>query len=180
MSGRYVIVEDGALSRVPHVPKKRGSYKRQAPKPRKPGGGPMAISLKVPGFREFLSFDAKHQMNRCGHKRTKTVGSYNGYTAAELTIIKKKARIKAMKDYEKLFAEVKEEDPLAEYAIKRLITMLNEPINPKDAHAMIRTLLEYRKAKPASVSKVTVEQSQDTWAELLETSDKNEPRDSLN
>jgi hypothetical protein len=58
--------------------------------------------------------------------------------------------------------------------------MLNEPINPKDAHAMIRTLLEYRKAKPASVSKVTVEQSQDTWAELLETSNKNDQPDSLN
>lgn len=178
MSGRYITVEDGLLSQEPHVPRKIGRVAPRLRPNRFIHKGIGHHSAHVPGYRAFMSRDRVHLVRRCGYPAGRPKGTLNGYTGAERALIRKQAEKKAMKDYEKLFAHINEEDPIVEYAQKKILTMLNEPINVKDAHALLRTLLEYRKPKPAVKSQVEITQTQDEWADLLQSHNYDEERKS--
>ncbi|MFK5596835.1 hypothetical protein ACFZ8E_07500 [Methylobacterium sp. HMF5984] len=179
--GRYIEVIDGALAFVPK-PKRIGPFNTRPRKrrPAKPlvraerGYGPMGKLMATPGYREWLSREHKHMAERCNSVRGRQRGLMDGVGLENLPAIKKQAEIIAMTEFEELCTALNEHDPVVAYAMKQILIMLNEPGGTRDKHALIRTLLEYRKAKPAAASTVTVTNTQDTWATLISGPESND------
>lgn len=69
------------------------------------------------------------------------------------------------------------EDPLAREALETALQLMREPGPKPFKHQVLRTILEYRLAKPTSKSDVTVRTAED-WLDDLASQENNEPSDS--
>lgn len=61
------------------------------------------------------------------------------------------------------------ENPIAREAMKRAMEMLAEDNSAKDKISLIRTLLEYNMAKPASTQNVNLKTAEDFLDELADS-----------
>lgn len=99
--------------------------------------------------------------------RNQPPGRHPHMTLRELARIKEDARILARRIYKIMENEGSlPENPIAREAMKRALEMLAEDNSSKDKISLIRTLLEYNLAKPASTQNLNVKTAEDFLDEL--------------
>jgi hypothetical protein len=60
------------------------------------------------------------------------------------------------------------EDPLAREALQEALKLMRSPGDKKFKHSVLRTILEYRLAKPTSKQDITVRTAEDWLDEIVE------------
>lgn len=168
--GKHVVVVEGGL--CPPPPVKSHSFKhrpKSAPLFERTGGGATQAAMATPGWKAWKSRTRSEIIRTAPPGKVgKPLGHKDGFRKQELEIIRDHIVNTLMNDAEiqSLIASIREDDPVAAYAMGEMIKMAAEPGATRDRFQIVKTLLEFTKSKPATKTEMKVAQ-QDAWAMML-------------
>lgn len=184
--GRLIDVPEGVLRLPPVVPAPKRQTKVRPRAPTKKGS---VAGLTTPrelkraekfsnlvGYKEWLALRTGQIQRNAGYQRTgKYPGTADGYRNADMIALKERVRIQVAKDMEKIKQRMNLDDK-AEEALGTAIEIMRLPGQASTRLQAARMVLEWTRAKPASESKVTVNQAE-AWLASLDDGPDDEPQD---
>ena len=159
---------EGLISQALEPPKPKP---KSRPEPRKSKGEHHFARLKRENPEKLREISQK-AANSAARKALpyNAPGKPLGMTMKEWARVKEDARILANRIYKIMEKDgALPENPIAREAMKRAMEMLAEDNSTKDKISLIRTLLEYNLAKPASTQNVNLKTAEDFLDELAES-----------
>jgi hypothetical protein len=169
--GRYVHLEEGALTPPPPKPRGKGNTGKRVEKPsvefirayKKPNKkNEFALySEKLPGYKEYRSFYSTLRYITLG----RPPGAMDGYNAQTRAIALEKAKEQVKKDMANIKKTV-ELSEMAEEALEGALTVLRAPASQQTKLTAAKLILEFTKSKPVAKSEVSVNKAEEWLASL--------------
>lgn len=169
--GRYVHLEEGALTPPPPKPRRRGNFGKRVeqhsterhPRWKKPNKKNewREYCEKLPGYAEYRSFHAQHRYFSLG----RPFGATDGYNARTRAIALEKAKEQVKKDMANI-KKTMELSEMAEEALEGALTVLRAPASQQTKLTAAKLILEFTKSKPVAKSEVSVNKAEEWLASL--------------